>query len=1206
MTDPAKKSEVKGNEVGASLDTSQPKEGILNSVLDELRAQSRGDNLTQPGASNTGPEKSAEYRTEVPKAGQDPQVPEADRATSEERTKYSTQARDGSYAKNSDAGLQPGSGTIVESPPAAEKGAVAVRQPHETGGSTNSELLRNKSGEGVPSGLEQKPQVKSGEPPLAPEAKAEAGTGAAKPLAGNPLGGAELGGDKALPKPGELAVQNQPKATSGPGAETGADRIPPGGDRSGHKQGEAVIEGSSRANEIGPSTHYVENSQFDRGSVNRDMRGEPAKSGDSAIGDGRSLAPERLPVQSTGEKVTLHGSTAQGNAGQFDNRQAVPLEGDPFKPANNALGLSHFERKAEFQLGESADHSGEKGGLKSSKTLEPGSVSGEIKGAGKSIVEPLNDIRVQNSKGNSSIHGERGHNVGIESGGHASGLAPSGKVRSGEVIDNVSSSEIEPGGKGVKSGARIDVKNDGNGKRIELNGEEILVWDGKNSPLYPNYKGRRVSRFIEPRGTSGGRGEFAGPRGQGQGKFGDPRATIDPKERAHIEKVVKATDRIFFGEKNPKNSPKGKGDSRSNRAGRFEEGADKSDSRTGDVRSGKLVTKSSKGTRIGSDRGITGDTGSGKVSGKRGGLLAGELPTHIPLPILQDFKIRWPLGKRGAEEGRQGRPDKAGAKGSRFVSENISGKGDRTTPARIVDRKLPNPKSIEASARSVEKSFSTLLPESRVKLIRGIEGSRDFVPSRVTVGKRVSADATFVPSSVLIQPLDWGSLRGWSALHGILGGGKETKSAGARKSGSDIGTGRGDTATVKTGTKMSVGETATVKTGPKSSVGDTATVKAEKGDGNSPKPGAGKRSSESVEAGGKSKAEKAKPVQKADAGDKAVVGSSSLKESKDAFAGKLPSIKMTYEQKTGKSISENQSQAKAFSDLQNQITRQGPKGGIPLPETNSTRPTAERQPLQSPDFDLNASKASKVESDNAKGRVEGDKGKVSIEAREGRLILRDLLVRGTLKGGFSRSLDQRLDGARVIEGANLISIYIGMQQARGASIREVLAGLRYATPRRSFTPEITESGSYKVMRGHSSQQMIAFGSSAKHVAINYQLEKSEESISTDSRFDSEHSANSSDTAEDTNNFLRESSSNSASLSEEPRKWYIVQEGDTPEYIAVVKLNDESLAPLIYEINKPLFEQLYDIYKQEHVNTLPAGTMILLPNATDIKSFKEVD
>ncbi|MCB9468764.1 MAG: hypothetical protein H6677_10850 [Candidatus Obscuribacterales bacterium] len=96
----------------------------------------------------------------------------------------------------------------------------------------------------------------------------------------------------------------------------------------------------------------------------------------------------------------------------------------------------------------------------------------------------------------------------------------------------------------------------------------------------------------------------------------------------------------------------------------------------------------------------------------------------------------------------------------------------------------------------------------------------------------------------------------------------------------------------------------------------------------------------------------------------------------------------------------------------------------------------------------------------------------------------------------------------------------------------------------------------------------------------------------------------------TSNWLSESYSRTGQIgsgvggsSDEARKWYIVKEGETAEFIAVGQLSDESLAPLIYEINKPLFKQVYDVYRQEHVNVLPAGTMILLPNDSDIKAFK---
>ena len=603
-----------------------------------------------------------------------------------------------------------------------------------------------------------------------------------------------------------------------------------------------------------------------------------------------------------------------------------------------------------------------------------------------------------------------------------------------------------------------------------------------------------------------------------------------------------------------------------------------------------------------------------------------------------------------------------------------------------------------------------MLPESRVKLVRGLEQSKqagvesgvaikvdhragdlrtggfragdvgtgdrkpvDLRPTEVRTarlpqGSRAGADARVIPASVLVQPVDWGALKAWFDVNGVLRTGKSligtNVSPGDGKGGSaPRGTGRvtalaGDTATVRTDSGVKTGRVSTdggAKTGTvrTDSGGMTGTVRtdaggkvggarADAGSGvglesrlvdskASPKAGGAGDSKASTSPGSKAGQDSAGAERKATS--KIESASGSLKESKDAYEGKLPSIKMTYkgDASAGSKLTSDMTMTnrssepgKIMLDGGNVNPIKTPKGGPALSDAGVGRNQVERRSGQTPlDADLASGKVTRVEADSARAKADVERVKLTPEQREARTILRELYQKGYLKVSNLRGVDRILDGARVVDGAHLISIYLGMNQARGASIRDVLAGLRSATPRRSFTPEITESGTYKIARSNSSQQMLAFGSSARHTAISFQTDKSEDAIKAFGAAVSEDSllrAGAELSGEkqpvmgvgdsQTSNWLSESysrtgqpGSGAGGSSDEARKWYIVKEGETAEFIAVAQLSDESLAPLIYEINKPLFKQVYDMYRQEHVNVLPAGTMILLPNDIDIKAFK---
>ncbi|MCB9468765.1 MAG: hypothetical protein H6677_10855 [Candidatus Obscuribacterales bacterium] len=832
-----------------------------------------------------------------------------------------------------------------------------------------------------------------------------------------------------------------------------------------------------------------------------------------------------------------------------------------------------------------------------------------MKGGNRALVEPLGETRTVQDKsfGADRMDGAHGETPG-KGGRTLAGEVQdaTGKVRSGELIDHVSGGDRVHGGDkaGIKSATgsdlRGDGKGDGPGRRIELDGKEILVWDGKNSPLYASQQGKRVSRFLDgDKATQGSKGR---PFQTGKGKFGDPKTFLDPKERAHVDRVIKETDRIFFGDKSPKAKGKGAGESGA---------ADKGEIRKGEIRKGEIrgepnstaVSKSGRfeggsKAQVDSRKGDAASGGKGRGSRAEGGAGAG-LTDYAPFPGLKlpEFKVKWPIGK--------GKGDGAGAEGAKVKggeAKGVRGEGARSDAVRSGDRRVgatkagdakvadsksgktsgaDSTRTLEGNARSISKSFSTLLPESRVKLVRGLEqskpagvesgvanrrvdiragdrrtadqrtadlrsGDRKPVDLRATEvrtakqpqGSKAGADARVIPASVLVQPVDWGALKAWFDVNGVLRTGKTligTKvSVGDGKGGgASRGTGRvtalaGDAATVRTDSGVRTGRVRTeggVRTGTVRTDGgvNTGTVRTDAGGkAGSVRADAGSGlesrlvdSKASAKAGGAgdSKASASSPGSKAGqdsagaerkTGSKIESASGSLKESKDAYEGKLPSIKMTYkgDAAAGSKLTSDMTMTtkssepgKIMLDGGNVNPIKTPKGGPASSDAGVGRNQVERRSGQtSLDADLLTGKVTRGEADSTRAKADVERVKLTPEQREARTILRELYQKGYLKVSSLRGVDRILDGARVVDGAHLISIYLGMNQARGASIRDVLAGLRSATPRRSFTPEITESGTYKIARSNSSQQMLAFGSSARHTAISFQTDKSEDAI----------------------------------------------------------------------------------------------------------------
>ncbi|MBZ0188084.1 MAG: hypothetical protein K8F91_17685, partial [Candidatus Obscuribacterales bacterium] len=269
-------------------------------------------------------------------------------------------------------------------------------------------------------------------------------------------------------------------------------------------------------------------------------------------------------------------------------------------------------------------------------------------------------------------------------------------------------------------------------------------------------------------------------------------------------------------------------------------------------------------------------------------------------------------------------------------------------------------------------------------------------------------------------------------------------------------------------------------------------------------------------------------------------------------------------------------------------------------QTRNVREAANVNPL----FDLDAGKTGvvKAETDSSRQKSrESDKTRVISDVREGRLILSEMVKANTFRVGISRSVERGLDGARMLSSHVALWAVTTHDYEKAKTIREILGKFKLTTPRRDFKPEITESGSYRVVRNNSSQKLQAFGSSARHMAISMPSDASmpviESTGSTDSKVEQ-------DAVGQARKLLRKDDGlKGENDDEDARQWHVVKAGETPESIALVRLNDIELADLIREINKLLLQEMYDRFEQEHVDVLPAGVMILLPNEKDIAAFQ---
>jgi hypothetical protein len=185
------------------------------------------------------------------------------------------------------------------------------------------------------------------------------------------------------------------------------------------------------------------------------------------------------------------------------------------------------------------------------------------------------------------------------------------------------------------------------------------------------------------------------------------------------------------------------------------------------------------------------------------------------------------------------------------------------------------------------------------------------------------------------------------------------------------------------------------------------------------------------------------------------------------------------------------------------------------------------------------------------------------------------------------------------------------------SIRDVFLKFQLALPKRSFRPEITDSGSYVAQSGQSVKRLDAFVSSGQHKALKANSEFVSPSLnrrlstpfSTDDRDDGESESEVSESKDQ--NVVSPSKQStvlgkpslSTHANADARRMYIVQSGDTPRSIAVVQLNDHLLETLVFEINKLLFQKVFDPGQGIHVKVLPVGAMILLPNQREIDAFR---
>ncbi len=174
------------------------------------------------------------------------------------------------------------------------------------------------------------------------------------------------------------------------------------------------------------------------------------------------------------------------------------------------------------------------------------------------------------------------------------------------------------------------------------------------------------------------------------------------------------------------------------------------------------------------------------------------------------------------------------------------------------------------------------------------------------------------------------------------------------------------------------------------------------------------------------------------------------------------------------------------------------------------------------------------------------------------------------------------------------------------SIRDVFRKFQLSLPKRSFSPEITDSGNYIAQRGPSSERLQAFISSGQHKALRGWSDDSstltrrvmpvteDDSDAEEQEEDSENETaiRNQDSAELT--LAKQTASTRAGQHDTVRRMYIVQAGDTPQSIAVVQLHDQLLENLIVEINEPVFQKRYDAVRGEHVKILPGGALVAAP------------
>lgn len=156
-------------------------------------------------------------------------------------------------------------------------------------------------------------------------------------------------------------------------------------------------------------------------------------------------------------------------------------------------------------------------------------------------------------------------------------------------------------------------------------------------------------------------------------------------------------------------------------------------------------------------------------------------------------------------------------------------------------------------------------------------------------------------------------------------------------------------------------------------------------------------------------------------------------------------------------------------------------------------------------------------------------------------------------------------------------------------IRDIYAKFDIQLPRKKLRPEITESGTYKIISNQTSQKLPVVSE-----------DKMNAPSEVASFFQDDDSFPGGDPRNPENQPFPKIAS---SANEEPRQSYVVKQGETIEYIAVAELQEAGLAPLIREINDILLQQFYDHEKELPVSILPAGVLILLPNKKDIIAYR---